>query len=224
MANIAGMSNHMSLVRDNNGRPLYRDGNIRDITERKQAEEELLAAKMQAELYLDLMGHDISNMHQIIVGRLELAQEIIDQEGRLERDDKEMIDISVRTLQRSARLIENVRNPQKLSGDNIKLERMDLGEVFDEAVKGYTGIPGRDIMVNAEIKPGVVIIDFRLLDMDGLDVMKEILAIQPGTKVIFISGDDGIQKDALDAGASVFMKNPTDIKVITATVNSLLNS
>ena len=39
---------------------------------RKGLEEE----KAQAELYLDLMGHDISNMHQIILMQLELADEI----------------------------------------------------------------------------------------------------------------------------------------------------
>jgi PAS domain S-box-containing protein len=40
------ISNHMSLIKDRNGQPLYRDGNIRDITERKLAEterEQLLA-------------------------------------------------------------------------------------------------------------------------------------------------------------------------------------
>jgi len=35
------MSNRASLIRDKNGRPLYRNGNIRDITERKQAEDAL---------------------------------------------------------------------------------------------------------------------------------------------------------------------------------------
>lgn len=92
------------------------------------------------------------------------------------------------------------------------------------AFVAYDGHEAIELFRDAEIKPGVIIIDFRLLDMDGLDVMKEVLAIQPGTKIIFISGDDNIQKDALDAGATVFMKKPTDIKVITATVNSLLNS
>ena len=53
----------------------------RNITERKNAEKELIEAKEQAELYLDLMGHDISNMHQIIMGQLELAQEIINEQG-----------------------------------------------------------------------------------------------------------------------------------------------
>ena len=32
------LSNHMSLVKDSSGRPLYRHGNIRDVTERKHAE------------------------------------------------------------------------------------------------------------------------------------------------------------------------------------------
>ena len=35
----------MSLIRDSVGAPLYRDGNIRDITERKRAEEALRASE-----------------------------------------------------------------------------------------------------------------------------------------------------------------------------------
>ena len=35
------ISNNMSLVKDSSGRPLYRNGNIRDITERKRADEAL---------------------------------------------------------------------------------------------------------------------------------------------------------------------------------------
>ncbi|HWQ19929.1 MAG TPA: PAS domain S-box protein, partial [Methanotrichaceae archaeon] len=44
------VSNHMSLIKDSSGQPLYRDGNIRDITQRKLAEEALLEkdANMQA--------------------------------------------------------------------------------------------------------------------------------------------------------------------------------
>ncbi|HMK47989.1 MAG TPA: PAS domain S-box protein [Methanocella sp.] len=38
------MSNHMSLTRDGDGRPLYRNGNIRDITENKRAEETIREA------------------------------------------------------------------------------------------------------------------------------------------------------------------------------------
>ena len=44
------LSNHMSLTRDNAGRPLYRNGNIRDITEHKNAQ---IIADEQARLLAD---------------------------------------------------------------------------------------------------------------------------------------------------------------------------
>ena len=103
---------------------------------------------LRRRLYLDLMGHDISNMHHIILGQLELAQEIIECEGRLEGEDREMIDTSVKTLQRSAKLIENIRNVQRLRSGEYKFERMDLGDVLAEAVKGYSKMPDRDISIN----------------------------------------------------------------------------
>ena len=39
--NYRWLANHMSLTRDSEGRPLYRDGTVRDITERKRAEMQL---------------------------------------------------------------------------------------------------------------------------------------------------------------------------------------
>jgi len=52
-----------------------------DITDRKQAEVSLMESKAQADLYVDLMGHDINNLNQVAMGYLELAAE------RLSRDE-----------------------------------------------------------------------------------------------------------------------------------------
>jgi PAS domain S-box-containing protein len=123
---------------------------VLDITERKRAEEALIAAKTDAELYLDLMGHDISNMHQIILGNLELAQGILKFNGRLESGNKELIDTSITTLQRSAKLIETIRNIQKLRRGEFELEVTNLGEMLDWAIKRYSGLPGRDVSVSYE--------------------------------------------------------------------------
>jgi len=91
------------------------------------------------------------------------------------------------------------------------------------AFVAYDGHSAIDKFNNAGEKPGVVIIDYRLPDMDGLDVMKEVLALRPETKIVFISGDDSVRQEALNSGANVFLKKPTDIKVITETITKLIN-
>jgi PAS domain S-box-containing protein len=46
---------------------------VRDITERKIQEEKVLEERNRASLYLDLLGHDIGNMHQGIHASMEMA-------------------------------------------------------------------------------------------------------------------------------------------------------
>ncbi|HTY90321.1 MAG TPA: response regulator [Methanocella sp.] len=92
------------------------------------------------------------------------------------------------------------------------------------AFVAYDGHSAIERFNNTVDKPGVVIIDYRLPDMDGLDLMKEVLALRSGTKIVFISGDDTVRQDAMDAGATVFLKKPADIKMITETINALINS
>jgi len=104
------------------------------IIARKRAEDEVMAAKQQAELYLDLMGHDISNMHQIVMGQLELARETLDETGSLSAGDRELIDTSLETLGRSAKLIDNVRKLQKLRSGELKAEVIDLDDLLSNIV------------------------------------------------------------------------------------------
>lgn len=119
-----------------------------DITERKRVESELSEAKDQAELYLDLMGHDISNLHQIMMMQLEIADEIMSTKGKLEANDKQLIEISTKTLERAARLVDNVRKLQKLRSGEYSLETIDLGSMLEDVMKVYSSIPGRDIKIN----------------------------------------------------------------------------
>jgi PAS domain S-box-containing protein len=122
---------------DAKGKALRMVGIALDITESKQSEEELKIAKEQAELYLDLMGHDISNMHQIIMGQLELAQELLETDCKLDAVDKKLIDTSLETLERSAKLIDNVRNLQKLSHGEFKEEVIDLDNLLSDVIKEF---------------------------------------------------------------------------------------
>jgi signal transduction histidine kinase len=134
-------------IRDVKGNIIGAVAIIQDITERRKLERDLSEAKAQAELYLDLMGHDISNMHQIIMMQLELALNVLDEEGGLEKKDREMLTTSLKTLDRSVNLIGNVRTLQKVRSGEYKAEPLDLGHVIGDVVKMYAHIPGRDITI-----------------------------------------------------------------------------
>ncbi|HEY3422021.1 MAG TPA: PAS domain-containing sensor histidine kinase, partial [Methanocellaceae archaeon] len=129
----------------------------RPITERKRAEKELMDAKMQAELYLDLMGHDISNMHQVAIGQLELAKDIIKMDGKLEAEDGEMIDASLGSLWRSAKLIDNVRKLQKIRSDEVKNKEISLDGMLSGIVNQYAGeYPEKAIKIDVGEGPHIV--------------------------------------------------------------------
>ncbi len=90
---LIDVSVSISPIKDKKGKIIGASSIKRDITENKRAETELKEAKQQAELYLDLMSHDISNMHQIAMGQLELANEIIGEEGGLKIEEKELLEM-----------------------------------------------------------------------------------------------------------------------------------
>ncbi len=114
-----------------------------DITGRKRAEEELANAKARAELYLDLMGHDINNMHQIALGYLELARDM-----QADADGREFLDRPIEVLQRSARLIKNVRKLQKLHDEVFQIEPVDVARVLADLQQEFGGVSNKSITLN----------------------------------------------------------------------------
>lgn len=102
----------------------------------------------------------------------------------------------------------------------LLFKRRDIPVAF----VAYDGHSAIDKFNSVEEKPYVIIIDYRLPDMDGIELMKAVLALRPGTNFILISGDDTVRQEVMDAGASVFLKKPTGIKEITEAFSSLQNS
>ncbi len=114
-----------------------------DITERKQAEREVGEARARAELYLDLMGHDINNMNQIALGYLEIARELQKDEA-----DREFIDKPVEVLQRCTMLIQNVRKLQKLRDGALQAGLIDICEVLEDVRREYGTVPRKAVTLD----------------------------------------------------------------------------
>ena len=71
-------------------------------------------------------------------------------------------------------------------------------------------------------RPHIVIMDYRLPTLNGIEVTKKILEIDPETKVIFLSADSSAEEEALRNGAHIFLKKPVSIKLIMNAIDDVL--
>jgi PAS domain S-box-containing protein len=149
-----------------NGAPVFNDDGsyagavsmYTDITVRKMSEDELRDAKAQAELYLDLMGHDIRNLAQIAIGYLELA---------LESDDpdeiKELLVKPLESLQDTAQIIDNVRKLQSTRHANEVIQPVNLCQVLSDLQARYTSTSVRHVNINLKTVPNCMVIGNELV-------------------------------------------------------------
>lgn len=115
-----------------------------DITQRKHAEDELSNQKQRAELYLDLMSHDINNMLQIGIGFLELYRDT-EKKGL---EETEFIEKALGSLHNSTKLIENVRKLQKVEAHELHHYPIDVCKLLSDVRTDFQKIPDRDVTIN----------------------------------------------------------------------------
>jgi DNA-binding NtrC family response regulator len=75
-----------------------------------------------------------------------------------------------------------------------------------------------------DLTPSVVLLDLMLPDRDGLDLMRDMLALRPGTAVIVITANGSINKavEAMRLGAHEFLVKPFDEqRFLNAVANAL---
>jgi PAS domain S-box-containing protein len=148
---IRWVSLHGQFIYDGSGRPVRMIGTLMDITERKLAEldrerllHEVSESKLQAELFLDLMGHDITNMNQALRGYLEMM-ELMQESGKI---DKALIDNSIKMIDRSSRMISDVKKLTRLQAGKLPLKNMDLCQVLSRVKAQYSSVPGRSVTIH----------------------------------------------------------------------------
>lgn len=134
-------------IRDEQGRITSAVAAIMDITKLKKTETRLQDAKFAAEMYLDLMGHDINNLSQVGIGYLELAINLLDSRGKLEPKDRPLLEKALETQLSSSKLINNVRKIQRSRAGGLEYRPIDLCEILRGIKENYSKLPDREVNV-----------------------------------------------------------------------------
>jgi two-component system chemotaxis response regulator CheY len=69
--------------------------------------------------------------------------------------------------------------------------------------------------------PDFILMDHRMPIKDGLETMKELLKMDPGLKIIFVSADITIKAEALSNGAVDFIAKPFSMNTLFESINRL---
>ena len=93
-----------------------------------------------------------------------------------------------------------------------------LGQAFDgqECIEKIQSIKNRFGKY-----PDYILMDYTMPIKNGVDATKELLKIDPGLKIIFMSGDSSIKEEALSAGAGAFFEKPLNIVTLLASINTI---
>mgnify|MGYP006285049611 CR=1 FL=1 len=98
---------------------------------RKQAETRVKEEWQRAEFYLDLINHDLGNINQGLLSRIQLFPYLLEDRDRT----KENIEQLDNLIKRSVRLLRNVKIISDLNSIDLKIGKVDIKGVVDRTLK-----------------------------------------------------------------------------------------
>jgi PAS domain S-box-containing protein len=123
-----------------------------DNTEKIQAEKNIEDSRNRAEFFLDLMSHDLSNIHQAVYGIFDLL--LID--TTLSNSATELIQEGLYQMIRSSRLIKNVQKFKKIEDAPPELKPIDPFNALSVAIEiVQNDMPNKKINLKTKDKSGM---------------------------------------------------------------------
>ncbi|UCH88181.1 MAG: response regulator [Thermoplasmata archaeon] len=86
----------------------------------------------------------------------------------------------------------------------------------------HNGMEGLEKLMDPSMNPDIVIMDHRMPLINGLEATEKLLKSKSGLRIIFISADVTVEKEALKLGAAAFVKKPFNIKSLNQVIDEAL--
>lgn len=132
------------ITYDRSGNPKKAIGFSQDITTQKEAQKAVMKEKEQVEFYMDLLGHDLGNIHQGISGSIQLLQpRVLD-----DPIDRRILDLATESVKNATSLTKEVVLLSKLREKKTEISSLNFGDIIDESIKYVTAsFPEKDINI-----------------------------------------------------------------------------
>ncbi len=120
------VSNHMSIINDGSGQPLYRDINIRDVTERKKADE-------LKDEFLGMVSHELKTPLTVVIGAIKVAMS----KGLTLEEVQDLLKDADSGAIALSHLLDNLVELSRYQADRLRLNRssLDIETAIAEVVK-----------------------------------------------------------------------------------------
>ncbi|MCF8568056.1 response regulator [Alicyclobacillus tolerans] len=110
--------------------------------------------------------------------------------------------------------------------DDAAFMRMMLKDILTKAghtVVGEGGNGNEAVEKFKELHPDLVTLDITMPDKDGVEALKEIMAVDPNAKVIMCSamGQQAMVVDAIQSGAKDFVVKPFQADRVLQSINKI---
>lgn len=86
------------------------------------------------------------------------------------------------------------------------------------------GAEAIEVFVQLNPKPDIILMDHRMPVMNGTTATRELLHMDPSAKILFISADETVKSEAMDAGALGFLTKPIRSKDLFSAIEAHMSS
>jgi DNA-binding response OmpR family regulator len=98
----------------------------------------------------------------------------------------------------------------------LKNYHVESAGTGSQAIKKLSNINGKGF-------PDIILMDYRLPDIDGIETMERIFQLQSSAKVVFLSADDTIRDKVISKGAKAFFKKPNSVISLVNIIKTMLD-